>query len=79
MAIAGRGQDFGVAFLDVSTGEFLTTQINDQPPFDGIAGEVARMRPAECIVLPQLRENEELQSRLAELKLSTNEFDAAST
>jgi DNA mismatch repair protein MutS len=79
MAIAGRGQDFGVAFLDVSTGEFLTTQINDQPPFDGIAGEVARMRPAECIVLPQLRENEELQRRLAELKLSTNEFDAAST
>jgi DNA mismatch repair protein MutS len=35
----------GVAFADVSTGEFLTTEI----PSERIAAEMAKFRPAECI------------------------------
>jgi DNA mismatch repair protein MutS len=35
----------GVAFADVSTGEFLTTEI----PSERIATEMAKFRPAECI------------------------------
>ncbi len=35
----------GVAFADVSTGEFLTTEM----PSERIAAEMAKFRPAECI------------------------------
>lgn len=35
----------GIAFVDVSTGEFLTTEI----PSERIAAEMAKFRPAECI------------------------------
>jgi len=29
MSISGEGLDFGISFLDVSTGEFMTTQFTD--------------------------------------------------
>ncbi len=35
----------GMAFVDVSTGEFLTTEI----PSEKLAAEMAKFRPAECI------------------------------
>jgi DNA mismatch repair protein MutS len=35
----------GIAFVDVSTGEFLTTEI----PSERVAAEIAKFRPAECI------------------------------
>ncbi len=35
----------GIAFVDVSTGEFLTTEI----PSERVAAEMAKFRPAECI------------------------------
>lgn len=35
----------GIAFVDVSTGEFLTTEI----PSERLAAELAKFRPAECI------------------------------
>ena len=44
-AVVGEGSRAGLALVDVSTGEFLTTEI----PVDGLASELARFRPAECI------------------------------
>jgi DNA mismatch repair protein MutS len=76
MAVSGNGRDFGISFLDVSTGEFLTTQLSDEPPFDRIAGEAARMRPAECIMPPSLSGNPDLVERLKETKVILHEFDA---
>jgi len=35
----------GLAFVDVSTGEFLTTEVSE----DRLAAELAKFRPAECI------------------------------
>ncbi|MEA1984876.1 MAG: DNA mismatch repair protein MutS [Euryarchaeota archaeon] len=75
MAVAGEDGDFGVSFLDVSTGEFLTTQVRDAPPFDSIASEAARMRPAECILPSSLIGNLGLVERLEGLKLIVHEFE----
>jgi len=75
MAVSGSAPDFGISFLDVSTGEFVTTQVSDAPPFNRIASEAARMRPAECILPPLLFEIPALTGRLQEMKIIVHEFD----
>jgi DNA mismatch repair protein MutS len=66
MAVSGQGSDFGIAFIDISTGEFICTQLKDDPPYDLITGETARMRPTECILPPSISGNQELIDRLKE-------------
>ncbi|MBN2110175.1 MAG: DNA mismatch repair protein MutS [Methanosarcinaceae archaeon] len=75
MALCGEEQDFGLAFLDISTGEFLTTQLTDSAPYDRIASEAARMGPSECIMPPSMLANERLVQRLRELKLIIHDYD----
>ena len=41
----GDGERIGLAFVDVSTGEFLTTEI----AAERLSSEMAKFRPAECI------------------------------
>jgi len=41
---------WGIALLDISTGEFFVASINSDPGFENILSEIARYRPAECIV-----------------------------
>jgi DNA mismatch repair protein MutS len=75
MAVAGReiGKssrnaekeiELGVSFLDISTGEFLTTQFQDSENFEKLLSELARMRPSECILPPSLYGNSDLTDRL---------------
>lgn len=75
MAVAGReigksGKhaekeiEIGVSFLDISTGEFLTTQFRDSESFEKLLSELARMRPSECILPPSLYENSGLAEGL---------------
>lgn len=75
MAVAGReigksGKhaekeiEIGVSFLDISTGEFLTTQFKDSESFEKLLSELARMRPSECILPPSLYGNSDLAERL---------------
>ena len=75
MAVAGRevgksGKntekeiEIGVSFLDISTGEFLTTQFRDSESFEKLLSELARMRPSECILPPSLYGNPDLVDRL---------------
>jgi DNA mismatch repair protein MutS len=45
----GNG-DWGLAFLDISTGEFFVTSIAAGNPMQEILSEVARYHPAECII-----------------------------
>lgn len=75
MAVAGREvgksgksreMEFGLSFLDISTGEFLTTQFTDSEGFEKLLTELARMRPSECILPPSLYGNLELVDRLKE-------------
>ena len=56
--------ELGVSFLDISTGEFLTTQFRDSEGFEKLMSELARMHPAECILPPSLYGNPELAGRL---------------
>ena len=46
--------------MDISTGEFLTTQFRDSENFEKLLSEIARMRPAECILPPSLHGNSDL-------------------
>ncbi|MCX6692418.1 MAG: DNA mismatch repair protein MutS, partial [Methanoregula sp.] len=46
---AGKG-DWGLAFLDISTGEFFVSGISAGNPLQELLSEIARYHPAECIV-----------------------------
>jgi len=46
----GKGGDWGIALLDISTGEFFVLALPAEGAIDNIRSEIARYRPAECIV-----------------------------
>ena len=52
MAIAPgiKGGDWGMALLDISTGEFFVSVLSSEGIGENIRSEIARYRPAECIV-----------------------------
>ena len=76
MSVSGQGAEFGISFLDVSTGEFLTTQFSDNDSYDKIISEASRMHPAECILAPSLFENKKLTERLRQLDIILNKFES---
>jgi DNA mismatch repair protein MutS len=45
-AVCARGGTFGLALVDLTTGEFLTTELEDDP---ALLTELERLRPAEII------------------------------
>ena len=45
-----KGGDWGIALLDISTGEFFVLALPAEGAIDNIRSEIARYRPAECIV-----------------------------
>ncbi|MDM7323742.1 MAG: DNA mismatch repair protein MutS [Thermus sp.] len=75
LAAIATGDGFGVAFLDVSTGEFKGTLLKGK---SALYDELFRHRPAEVLLAPELRENgafmEEFQKRFP-LMLSEAPFD----
>lgn len=75
MALSEKNNEFGLSFLDVSTGEFLTTQLTDEPPYNRISSEIARMKPAECILPPYLY-NSEIAECLQGMKIILHEYDS---
>ncbi|VVB91949.1 DNA mismatch repair protein MutS [uncultured archaeon] len=76
MSVSGEGLVFGTSFLDVSTGELMTTQFTDNGNYDRVISEAARMRPAECILPPALFENKKLTERLRNLGITLNKYEA---
>ncbi len=76
MSISGEGAEFGISFLDVSTGEFMTTQFTDNGNYERIISEASRMRPVECVLPPALFDNKRLIDRLKDLDIVLNRFDA---
>ncbi|WP_243028921.1 DNA mismatch repair protein MutS [Thermus albus] len=75
LAAVATGDGFGVAFLDVSTGEFKGTLLKGK---SALYDELFRHRPAEVLLAPELRENgafvEEFQKRFP-VMLSQAPFD----
>ena len=65
---------FGLAFLDISTGDFIATGFDDIPPYEKVISEAAGIRPSECIVIDSLAEDEFLAERLNELRLPVSSF-----
>lgn len=45
-----KGQAWGCALLDISTGEFFVTGIDHDPSLQNLRSEIARYHPAECLV-----------------------------
>lgn len=45
-----KTKQLGLAFLDISTGEFFTAMLPHEPGFAGLQGEIARNSPAECLI-----------------------------
>lgn len=76
MSISGERAEFGISFLDVSTGEFMTTQFTDNGNYERIISEASRMLPAECVLPPALFDNNRLVDRLKDLNIVLNKFDA---
>nr|WP_316559212.1 DNA mismatch repair protein MutS [Methanimicrococcus sp. Es2] len=72
-----NGDVFGISFLDISTGEFFGTQFEDSAPYEKVISEVARYRPAECILQDALMQNELLMNRLEENKVKIESFSCA--
>ncbi len=44
------GEDFGVAFIDISTGEFFISASGPSEKYSWLNSEIARCKPSECIV-----------------------------
>ncbi len=60
MVISKENEVFGLAFVDVSTGEFLTTQLEGENLNSKLTTEIIRFKPAECILPKNLSKDETL-------------------
>lgn len=68
-ALVKEGDELGLSFVDVSTGEFYTTQFKEQEDKDEskLADELARFKPTECLVPKALHESKEFVQSLGKL------------
>lgn len=66
MSIYKEGIFFGVAVCDISTGEFLATQIKDTNNFVKLLDEIARYYPAEIVTNEMLYSSVEEISKIKE-------------
>ncbi len=64
------GVYYGLAYADVSTGEFYTTEIVDSNNFAKLLNELARFEPAEVVV------NNELYQDVVQIQTIKNKFNA---
>ena len=71
MSIYKEGLYFGIAICDISTGEFLSTQINEDNNFSKLIDEISRFNPSEIIVNPMMNESLE---EVEEIKLRFSSF-----
>ncbi|UCH90245.1 MAG: DNA mismatch repair protein MutS [Thermoplasmata archaeon] len=59
-------EGFGIAFVDISTGEFLTTEFSGDDAASKLLSELARFKPAECIISERHKSSEKLQRIFSE-------------
>lgn len=51
-----KGHEWGIALLDITTGEFFAATVPHDTTLDGLRSEIARYRPAECLIPASLNE-----------------------
>ena len=49
-ALVIEGNKAGIAYADITTGEFATTQLSDDDIEQAVVEELERLRPAECLI-----------------------------
>ena len=59
MSVHKSKDTYGLAYTDISTGEFMTTEISGHNALEKLIDEISRISPAECI-LPKELYNEEV-------------------
>ena len=64
MSIVKKGLFYGVAVCDVSTGDFLATQITEENNFEKLLDEIARFMPVEIITNKMMYESEKEIARI---------------
>lgn len=57
IALIEDKEGFGLATVDVSTGEFFTTQIRGEESESKVIEEVIRLQPVECLLPPNFAKN----------------------
>ncbi len=70
-----KDEEFGIAFLDVSTGEFFTTTVKTK---DEVIAEILKFNPVECIIPEDFDENfaEELKKIVKAVnRVESDKFD----
>jgi DNA mismatch repair protein MutS len=51
-----KQREWGIALLDISTGEFFVAAIDHDPLLENLRSEIARYSPAECLIPPAFPE-----------------------
>ena len=64
MSVVKKGLFFGIAVCDVSTGDFLATQITEENNFEKLLDEIARFTPAEIVANKMMYESEKEIARI---------------
>lgn len=64
----------GISFLDLSTGEFLVTQVAGEDAHERTLQEIARLNPAECLLPQEAEELYELLGKLAKTMVTRVPF-----
>ncbi len=69
----GRARDrAGIAYADITTGEFAATQLSGDDVEQAVAEELERLRPAECLI----QDTSNLQPPTSNLQLQTSKYDS---
>jgi DNA mismatch repair protein MutS len=59
LALTSFGDEFALAYCDLSTGEFITTSVQN---VTSLMAEISRLNPSECLIPESLKVNVELMS-----------------
>lgn len=65
MAIVSNTKHFGIAAVDISTGEFYATEIYDK---ESLLNEILRFNPVECIITQNVEKTKDIEPVLANIK-----------
>lgn len=61
LSLTAFGEEYAIAFCDLSTGEFFTTYLEN---LNQLFSEIVRLNPSECLMPESLKVNHELVQRL---------------
>lgn len=76
LAAVTRGKaGYGLAYADVSTGDFSVTELTGEDAQTQLLAEMARLTPAECLLGPGIATDESLQKALAEHAALCSPYD----